>query len=213
MFTVKGQTHETDELQETSDALIEEMSQDIPEEEPEDAAPMAPMETGLREQEEEISAPELGNGTGVQKQIPPEGATQISTDPEVEFQELHPNCRDMLTQAREYLFSVLMSMKFSRVSGEHIVSLFNEFVQWTPEQIPLAMLVSGDDFCWAGQRSADRAWTPLSDIAMRLHCCPCSEAECERTISAQRLILTSRRLHSKKRTIDARLTLMRALEE
>ena len=71
-------------------------------------------------------------------------------------------------------------------------------------------LESGDYF-WENIKRKDPLWNTLSEIAMRLHCSPCSEATCERTISSQRLILTARRMNSKKQLLDARLTLLRGL--
>ena len=71
-------------------------------------------------------------------------------------------------------------------------------------------LESGDYF-WENIKRKDPLWNTLSEIAMRLHCSPCSEATCERTISSQRLILTARRMNSKKQLLDARLTLVRGL--
>lgn len=44
---------------------------------------------------------------------------------------------------------------------------------------------------------------------MRLHCSPCSEASCERTISTQRVVLTAKRMSSNKDLLDARLTVIR----
>ena len=71
-------------------------------------------------------------------------------------------------------------------------------------------LESGDYF-WENIKRKDPLWNTLSEIAMHLHCSPCSEATCERTISSQRLILTARRMNSKKQLLDARLTLLRGL--
>ena len=55
-------------------------------------------------------------------------------------------------------------------------------------------------------------WQYICDIALRLRSCPCSEASCERTISAQRLLLTAQRLRSSDETIDARLIIMKGFE-
>ena len=54
-------------------------------------------------------------------------------------------------------------------------------------------------------------WNTIAEIAVRLFCSPCSEASCERTISTQRLVLTARRMSSKKELFDARLTLLLGL--
>ena len=78
------------------------------------------------------------------------------------------------------------------------------------DELEMQTLESGDYF-WENIKRKDPLWNTLSEIAMRLHCSPCSEATCERTISSQRLILTARRMDSKKQLLDASLTLLRGL--
>jgi hypothetical protein len=56
-------------------------------------------------------------------------------------------------------------------------------------------------------------WKFFSDLGLRLESCHPSEASCERTISAQRLILTCHTLRSEKRLLEARLTFMKSLEK
>jgi hypothetical protein len=236
MFTVKGPRSQPDELEETQEAILEGMIDTIPEDETDEPEESSELETGLRLQEPAEEVPPLAATQEAvlpvdttQGGVPPVDTTQQAVAPldptpaevpppeippedevpEEEYEVAHSNLKDPLTQAREYLFSVLISQKFGIVSAQHIVAIFNDFVGWTSDQIPLAMLTPGDDFNWTGQRAAIPKWAPLSDIAMRLHSCPCSEAECERTISAQRLILTSKRFNSKQRTNSARLTLMK----
>ncbi len=50
----------------------------------------------------------------------------------------------------------------------------------------------------------------IADLALRLEACACSEASCERCISAQRLVLTSHTLRSDKGLLEARLRLMKS---
>ena len=57
----------------------------------------------------------------------------------------------------------------------------------------------------------DPVWQTIGEITIGLHCSPCSEASCERTISMQRIFLTARRMRSNKDLLDARLTLIRGL--
>lgn len=205
LFSVKGPKNIPDELQETEEAALEQLiaitqEHEAPDDEAEPPGQHSHLETGLNDPI--VLLPSLA----------PQGQTQSAIETDEDYHVRHSNKKDHLTQAREYLLSVLRSLKFGDTSAKHIVAIFNTFADWRPDQIPISMMTNQDDFNWSGQRLHSKEWSPLADIAMRLHCCPCSEAECERTISAQRLILTSRRLHSKKRTIDARLTLMRALE-
>ena len=67
------------------------------------------------------------------------------------------------------------------------------------------------EYFWLNVKGKDAAWKVICEIAMRLHATPCSEASCERTISTQRIVLTARRMSSKKQLLDARLTLLRGL--
>jgi hypothetical protein len=206
MFTVKGPNTTPDELQILQDEMIQKILDEIPDEEAEEHGETAPMETGLRAPDvpfDPSSTPMAQNEEPAGEILP----SLLETDEE--YHVAHSNLHDPLTQARDYLFSVLISQKFGKISAQHIVAVLNQFIEWRTDQIPLAMASATDDFNWSGQRLAVPKWAPLADIAMRLHACPCSEAECERTISAQRLILTSKRLNSKKRTNDARLTLMK----
>ena len=50
----------------------------------------------------------------------------------------------------------------------------------------------------------------VGDLGLRLQSTGCSEAACERIISAQRMILTSKRIRSSKELIDCRLKMMRS---
>ena len=58
----------------------------------------------------------------------------------------------------------------------------------------------------------DQGWKMISDIGLRLRACACSEASCERTISAQRLLLTCHNLRSRDETIAARLKIIKGCE-
>ena len=55
-------------------------------------------------------------------------------------------------------------------------------------------------------------WSYIADIGLRLRYCACSEASCERMISAQRLLLSAQTLRRKDETISARLILMKGFE-
>lgn len=58
----------------------------------------------------------------------------------------------------------------------------------------------------------DKVWNHFADIALRMCNCVCAEASCERTISAQRLILTCYNLNMSKETMDSRLKLMKGFQ-
>ena len=48
----------------------------------------------------------------------------------------------------------------------------------------------------------------LAELALRFQVTGCSEASCERTISAQRLIYTDRRLNSSQELLESRLQMI-----
>ena len=54
----------------------------------------------------------------------------------------------------------------------------------------------------------DQKWMYLAELALRFQVTGCSEASCERTISAQRLIYTDRRLNSSQELLESRLQMI-----
>ena len=118
--------------------------------------------------------------------------------------------RFRLDPAQNYLAEILKNLGILNASQKLVIKKFNTFVQNPIDELEMQTLESGDYF-WENIKRKDPLWNTLSEIAMRLHCSPCSEATCERTISSQRLILTARRMNSKKQLLDARLTLLRGL--
>ena len=91
-----------------------------------------------------------------------------------------------------------------------VLSAFNSFVH-KPYDIYSKQTTEEGDYLWEQIIDDGPLWNAIGEIAMRLHCSPCSEASCERTISTQRLVLTARRMSSKKDLLDARLTVLRGL--
>lgn len=89
------------------------------------------------------------------------------------------------------------------------MNAFNSFVS-DKDKFKDQVLENGD-YMWEHIKDLNPIWNTIAEIAARLHCSPCSEASCERTISTQRLVLTARRMSSKKELLDARLILMRGL--
>lgn len=114
--------------------------------------------------------------------------------------------------AQKYLETILKNWGINNKSREVVLSRFNTFIRARNDVLKMQGLENGD-YYWEHIQKVDIVWSTLSEIAMRLHCSPCSEASCERTISMQRIVLTARRMCSKKDLLDARLTLIRGLNK
>ena len=63
-------------------------------------------------------------------------------------------------------------------------------------------------FSWAQIKAQLPDYSPIADVALRLHATGLSEASCERTISQQKLIYTAKRRNTKRDLLDARLKIM-----
>ena len=170
-------------------------------------AALEDFEVGDESNEETIDA------TGYLKPInTDETETEVINEEEEEINDPTYKSIDRLclNPAQNYLSEILESWGIFRESKNKVIQKFNTFVQNPIDDLSSQTLESGDYF-WENIKYKDPIWNTLSEIAMRLHCSPCSEATCERTISSQRLILTARRMNSKKQLLDARLTLLRGL--
>lgn len=99
--------------------------------------------------------------------------------------------------AQVYLKQVLINWGIAPVSRQRVIDAFNSFISDKNDIFKDQKLENGDYF-WQHIRQINPIWDTLGEIACRLHCSPCSEASCERTISMQRLVLTARRMSSKK---------------
>ena len=110
--------------------------------------------------------------------------------------------------AQQYLKQILINWGISIKSRQHVINAFNSFVSSKKDKFKNQILENGD-YMWEHIKDLNPLWNTLAEIAVRLHCSTCSEASCERTISTQRLVLTARRMSSKKELLDARLTLLR----
>ena len=111
--------------------------------------------------------------------------------------------------AQKYLKQILINWGIGSKSQQHVMNAFNSFVS-DKDKFKDQVLENGD-YMWEHIKDLNPIWNTIAEIAARLHCSPCSEASCERTISTQRLVLTARRMSSKKELLDARLILMRGL--
>lgn len=120
------------------------------------------------------------------------------------------NPRLLMHSAQNCLYSILTNWGIISNSREITMIEFNSFVENAKDPYKEQCLKNGDYF-WQHIRGINPIWDTLGEIAMRLHCSPCSEASCERTISMQRIVLTARRMSSKKDLLDARLTLLRGI--
>ena len=87
-------------------------------------------------------------------------------------------------------------------------SLFNTFASSSDDALQISML-NEKHYNWINLRTAPNL-KYIGDLGLRFDSLGCSEAACERIISAQRMILNSRRVKSKKELIDCRLKLMRS---
>lgn len=113
--------------------------------------------------------------------------------------------------AQDFLEQILKDWGVGENSRQMVLNAFNSFVH-KPYDIYSKQIIEEGDYLWEQIRDDGPLWNVISEIAMRLHCSPCSEASCERTISTQRLVLTARRMSSKKELLDARLTVLRGVQ-
>ena len=116
----------------------------------------------------------------------------------------------ILGPAQDYLMQILTDWGVSDISRMLTIRKFNSFVNNTDDVFAEQATVD-EDYFWQNIRRFDPCWNVIGEVAMRLHSSPCSEASCERTISLQRIVLTAKRMSSKKQLLDARLTLLRGL--
>lgn len=106
-------------------------------------------------------------------------------------------------------FYMKNNMSLSDVSTQIILRRFNTFC----DDIDPFPQYQTDDFIgysWNQIGLSHPDYKPISVLALKLLNSAVSEASCERTISAQRMIYTAKRRHSNKTTLDARLRIMSA---
>ena len=120
-----------------------------------------------------------------------------------------PEFASHLDSAKKFLWDHLKHESFSERSAGRIMELFTGYIERF-DPFPHYCIDNPIGYSWKQIAMSFPDFRPIADIALRLHNSVCSEASCERTISAQKLILTARRKKSKSKLLDARLTLMRA---
>ena len=92
---------------------------------------------------------------------------------------------------------------------DDIVKLFKDMIANNNHIFKTSRTVSGLDIFDFNFKINDENWGLFANICLRITCCTCAEASCERTISAQRLILTCSNLNMSKELMDARLKIMK----
>jgi len=117
--------------------------------------------------------------------------------------------RSYLDSAKQFLWQHLQNLSFGETSASQLMNHFTSYLD-DPNPFRSYQLDNPIGYSWKQIAMSFPRFRPIADVALRLHHSVCSEASCERMISAQKLILTARRKSSKKKPLDARLTLMRA---
>lgn len=148
----------------------------------------------------------------------PDG-TVVEEIPEPSPEELER----MLTSTRgslqsagiEYLKKALIKIKCPPNLIDNQVSMFKSFLYNNATPLPTRItLTQHVRFDWPLIRTdEDGKWRFLADLALRLESCTAAEASCERTITAQRLILTAHTLRSDKKLLEARLRFLKGFEK
>ena len=114
-----------------------------------------------------------------------------------------------LTQAKDALKLCLQLDGYEKHSVKLTLQKFNTFIDdINPFQEYLVDSPIG--YSWTQIRANVPDFSSIANVALKLHCAALSEASCERTISAQRLINNARRRSSNTLTLEARLTIMRS---
>ena len=183
-----------DPLEQTMNEIIDTMFTDEAEEERETNE--EPNETN---EEPSGTTDESMTGEGQTNDATRETATQTEATPRFSTSPVE--------RAKLMLLELLKQDGYSDKSSEVILSRFNWFLD-TEKPFPLQRTEDQIGFSWKQIGMAFPDFKPIANIALKLLNSSCSEASCERTISAQRLIHTSRRRNANRQTLDARLTIM-----
>ena len=147
----------------------------------------------------------------------PDG-TIVEEIPEPTAEELE----DMLSSATnssthegiEYLSKALKKIGCPPTLINGQVRTFKTYLYSPTDPFPIRVTPSGHvKYDWPLIRQNGGEWRFLADLALRLESCCAAEASCERTITAQRLILTAHTLRSDKKLLEARLTFLKGFEK
>lgn len=206
----KEKTRPTDELAQTTDEIIENSIADeiqdplFEEDDPEHELERIPDHQYTNYEREELQVREIVNESEREGETDPLPSHQESTYQEESFTYI-----SLLDSARQWLYKHLKNLNYSDRSTRKIITAFNTFVE-DPLPFPNHRIDTCIGFSWLQIQNTFPNYGPLADIAMRLHNSALSESSCERTISQQRLIYTSRRRNVNRDLLDARLTIINA---
>ena len=90
--------------------------------------------------------------------------------------------RMLFYPAQQFLKQIFINWGIEPISRQRVIDTFNSFISNKNDVFKDQDLDNGDYF-WQHIRQTSPIWDTLGEIACRLHCSPCSEASCERTIS------------------------------
>ena len=114
-----------------------------------------------------------------------------------------------INKAKISLSKLLTQEGYQRQSHKTLMKEFNAYLD-AENPFPHERTSNDIGFSWLQIRRVHPTCAPIANIALKLLHSGISEASCERTISAQRLIFNARRRSSDTSTLEARLTIMRS---
>ena len=147
---------------------------------------------------------------------PPAG-TIIEEEPEIsidDFEEiLRRGSEEWSSSALNFLEKALIKIGCPDTLITKQRTEFSKFLYANSEMFPMKETLTGHiRYDWALVRHSNGEWRFLADLGLRLESIVAAEASCERTITAQRMILTAHTLRSDKKLLEARLRLLKGFE-
>jgi hypothetical protein len=114
--------------------------------------------------------------------------------------------RPIITQLEQTLLMLSSKTGIDPNLIQPAIDYFRRFLTSDYRECDLSPIDS-KRFNWIALHAQGQEKYYIADLAMRIEPTSCAEASCERLISAQRMILTSKRMRSKPELINARLAL------
>ena len=153
-----------------------------------------------------VSIPQENRGPSLIDHVRDQGVSE-----EDEMKEISDaNFISYIDSARKTLKRILHNnFSMSKVSADNVIKYFNTYLT-TEDQFHDYQTDDFIGYQWKLIKIDFPNYGPIARLALILCNSGISEASCERTISTQRLICNARRRHSNKRTLDARLRIMRS---
>ena len=128
---------------------------------------------------------------------------------EEDYEHIHKSS-SYIEKAKKALDELLKLDGYLDNSRKYFLRMFNTYLD-AENPFPNYRVSDQIGFSWLQIRVSETAYAPIANLALKLHSASLSEASCERTISAQRLIFNARRRRSANtETLEARLTIMRS---